>query len=359
MNTIGKLFTRIATSTTLVLLALVTALPLNASVLAAAAFVPDDFNRCSLDTGIWQFQNPGSISGISSKISGQYTGDSTFDITLPAGAVATFSNTNKFAPRIIQPASDTDFELEVKFNSPLGQMSGDNWNMQGILVRDSGNNRWLRFDLDSNSTHINYFVGYIDETGKLYELKGPATISTTLINEAPLYLRVKFEKALNRWSVGYGISNKLAFAYRYNFVESDPRTDIGLPSGFNFNVTDVAVFAGTTGSSTPGFVSKVDYIKSVPDAFTDDAFTINVTKNGSGTVNWPMTNPAQQCSGNVVTIKATPASGNTFTGWSGDVTSAAQTIQLTMSRAYNLIATFSNGQPVVLDHFYFLPIITK
>ena len=353
MNTIGKLFSRIATTTTMVLLALVIALPLNASVLAAAAFIPDDFNRCTPDS-FWTVENPGNLPA--PVITGQYTGESALQFTIPAGTVATFSNTNKNAPRLMQPATDTDFELEVKFNTALGLQTGNNWRIQGLLFRDDTTNSWLRFDLNTNATNINYYIGYIDSAGVLHDVRGPAVIGPTNANSAPVILRVRYEQALNRWRVGYQLGTQ-DYGYRQPFLETDPFE--GLPTGFTFTVTDVGVFAGTTGTSTPEFVSQVDYIKSIPDAFTDDAFTINVTKNGSGEVNWPMTNVSQQCTGNQVTLTATPEDGSTFDGWSGDVTNAAATIQLVMNRSYNLIATFTGGDPVDQPFDFYFPFIRR
>jgi hypothetical protein len=280
--------------------------------------------------------------------------------------VATFSNTNKNAPRILQSVTDTDLEVEVKFSSPLGQPPAGAWKIQGMLFRDTasvaGQSRWLRVELNTdnvgNSPSINYYIGYIDENGALHDIYGPATISASQMNASPLYLRVRYVSSSNTWSVGYRLGDSGTFPYRRTFNESDPIT--GLPSGFSFQLTDVGVFAGVTGSNPPGIQARVDYIRNVADTITDDGNTITVTKagNGQGNVNWPLTSPSQ-CSGNRVSLTASPTGGSTFTGWSGDVTSANATIQLTMNRAYNLTATFTGGSPVEQPFDHFIPYIRR
>lgn len=361
-----QFFLRITTVATILLLAFVAAFPGASPVTAAAAFTPDDFNRCSLNTSIWTFENPASFPAAT--IHGQYMGDSYLTLTVPAGHQGSFSDSNKDAPRIIQSASDADFEVEAKFSTPLGAPPVDSWNIQGILVRGTsptpGTSRWLRFDLDTknqvvggvNQITINYYVGYIDETGALHHLSGPNIISTA-VTSAPLYLRMKYEKALDQWSVGYKLTDAGTFSYKKTFKETDVFPT--LPSGFTLDVNGIGVFAGSTGVSPSGIESKVDYFRSVPDAFADDANVLQVTKsgNGSGTVNWPMTNPATQCSGNQVTITAQPGNGSSFGGWSGDVSTMDTTIMLTMTQSYNIDAKFV----LLIDqpyHFY-LPIVQR
>lgn len=84
-------------------------------------------------------------------------------------------------------------------------------------------------------------------------------------------------------------------------------------------------------------------------------FNVNVTTNGSGTLS---SDPAGlQCSstcsasfvnGASVTLKATPASGYTFSGWSGDCTGSATTCILSMTTHRNVSATFTNAQTLVV-----------
>lgn len=352
MKTIGTLFIRLAVILSLVLLALVAAFPLTAAAQSGAAFQSDDFNRCSLNNAVWTVDNPKNVTGISTSGAYDPANSGVLSIPIPQGQDLTFSNTNKDAPRILQTASDQDFEMEVKFNSALGQPPSGQWNIQGILVRDTsqgaGKTKWLRFDLDTNNTSLNYFVGYFDETGKMFPLTGPQIINAQFTT-SPLYLRVKFTKATNEWSFGYRLGNADTVHYRYTFKESDAFTN--LPTGFTFSVTDVGVFAGSTGNNTTGFVSQVDYFKNMADtAFKNDSNKLTVTTVGKGTV-------SQQCSGDQVTLTAKPDTNGSFVGWSGDVTDTQTKITVTMNKSYNLTATFKGGVPVDLPFKNYITLI--
>jgi hypothetical protein len=77
-------------------------------------------------------------------------------------------------------------------------------------------------------------------------------------------------------------------------------------------------------------------------------YTLNVYKasNGSGTVTGPGIDCGTDCSesynqGTQVTLTATPASGSTFTGWSGDCSGTQLTCTLTMNSNKSVTANFS------------------
>jgi hypothetical protein len=84
--------------------------PLNSSGIES-----DDFNSCSLDTDIWTFINPdpvGDGSGLSSyEMTGTFTDDARITITIPSGENHTAYPPVNTAPRIMQAANNTDFEL--------------------------------------------------------------------------------------------------------------------------------------------------------------------------------------------------------------------------------------------------------
>lgn len=304
---------------------------------ATDAFQSDDFNRCSLNS-FWTFENPANAPAAA--ISGAYSGDSAAVLTVPSGQDLTFSDKNTNAPRIMQPASDTSFELEVKFNTALNQTPPDTYNIQGILMRDTtsvpGKTKWLRFDLDTSNASINYYVGYIDENGLLYAITGGPKAINNQMNASPLYLRVKYDQPSKTWSLGYALTDPATFSYAFSFQEP---TAHNVPGGFTFNITGLGIFAASTspgGTGTPpGFTSTVDYIKSLANSsFTDDAVTLAVQETGNGTVK-------QECTGNQKMLTAVPNSPDTFTGWSGDVTGTQPTINLTMTQSYNVTAGFT------------------
>lgn len=361
MKPIGNYSMRFITILSILLVYTLIALPYGSGVSAAAAFVPDDFNRCSPDPAVWSIEDPTSLNEV--RINGQYQGDSALTIIVPAGDEMTFSNTNQNAPRVMQNnLTDIDFELEVKFNTPLGPVPANGWTIQGILLKDTvsspGKTRWLRFDLDANSTSINYYAGYIDENGLLHHLSGPNVISTQpgMISAVPLYLRLKYEQAANRWTLRYRLSDTGSFSSAKTFLETGAYET--LPTGFTFDVSSVGVFAGSTGVNPPGYTSRVDYVKNLIDPFTDDAITLNVQTDGFGAVDWPMTNPSMQCVDNQITLTATPTNGAVFSGWSGDLTNSEETVALSMTNSFNLTATFIGGELVDLPFINFVPFVS-
>ncbi len=85
-----------------------------------------------------------------------------------------------------------------------------------------------------------------------------------------------------------------------------------------------------------------DRTHAVTATFTLNTFPLTVSKagNGSGSVNGVPANPAAINVGTVVTLTATPATGSTFTGWSGACTGTASCI-VTMTQARSVTATFT------------------
>ncbi len=349
MKTIELRFFRVVSMLAILLLVVAYATPSRGAV---EPFVSDDFNRCSLDTSVWTYEKAMGLPDV--LISGSYSGNSAVVLSVPSGQDYTFSGKNKRAPRIMQTASDTSFEVEVKFNSPLGQQPAGTFNIQGILVRDAvsvpGKTKWLRFDLNTNSTNINYYIGYFDETGELHGLIGPKSLGTQM-DASPLYLRVKYDQPTGTWSLGYAFSDPANFQYPYSFQEGNTADPVG---GFTFQPTGIGVFAASTSpddTGTPaGIITEVDYFKSLSNtAFVDDPIKLTVQKVGSGAVN-------QQCTDNQVTLTALPSPGATFTGWSGDMVSTQAAITLPMTKSYAVTATFS-GQPLEQPYKIRLPVI--
>lgn len=354
MKMMGKLFLRIPGVLMTVLLTIIAAVPMNATVsaspiLAAEAFQSDDFNRCSLNTSLWTFAPTGQASIPAPFITGAYTGTSALVLTVPPGQEYTFSNTNKLAPRIMQPATDTDFQLEVKFDSPLGTPPAGSWTIQGILVEDTstpGQTRWLRFDLDTNGSTIKFFIGYIDEAGALHSIIGPNDLAIPS-STSPLYEAVSYVQSTGTWTFAYRAGDADTWHTKKTFTET---VDLAGLLTTDFKVSNVGAFAGSTGTTPPGIVSKVDYFKSRTLAgFVNDANTLHVSVNGSGTV-------SQSCSQNSVTLTAKPSTGASFLNWTGlDTPSSQNPVVVTMTKPYNIIANFSGSNIPKPFHLY-LPV---
>src|SRR5262245_57621336 len=69
-------------------------------------------------------------------------------------------------------------------------------------------------------------------------------------------------------------------------------------------------------------------------------FTLTTNVSGSGTVS-RNPNAASYAAGTVVTLTATPAAGQQFTGWSGDLTGTTNPAQITMNANRTVTATFA------------------
>lgn len=114
-------------------------------------------------------------------------------------------------------------------------------------------------------------------------------------------------------------------------------------SGFSF----IGWSGAVTGSSSSVNVT-MDANKSVTANFTQNqsnTFTLTTTVNPSGGGSITRSpNASTYASGTVVTLTAVPASGFTFNGWSGAVTSSSTTVNVTMTTNRSVTANFTSTQ---------------
>ena len=144
----------------------------NADNSSPSGILSDGFDDPVLNTGLWNWADP--VGNSSYAMTG-----SQLAITVPQGTSHDlWTNTNQ-APRVLQPANNTDFELEAKFDSALTSR----YQIQGILVEGSAN-RLLRFDFysDGNTTRIH--------AATLTNGTASMQIRTTIVDGVPLYMRV-------------------------------------------------------------------------------------------------------------------------------------------------------------------------
>ncbi len=195
-----------------------------------SGIVSDDFSSPSLDTDLWSFVNPLDDSSVS--ISGTGTADAHLLITVPGGTEHEVWVGGNRAPRIMQAANDTDFELEVKFESPLTQA----FQNQGLIVeQDTGN--YLRFDFFSDGTSVRIFAASFVEGLPIVRMNMPIAL------EVPQYMRVRREA--DQWTQRYSTDGE-------TWVDSVSFSD-------DLAVSSVGVFAGNSGSPAPAHTGVVDY----------------------------------------------------------------------------------------------------
>ena len=191
-------------------------------------FESDDFNSTSLGSQ-WTFVNPAGDGSFA--LTGTGTEDAYLELDVPTGRHDLWRN-NKNAVRVMQPAANEDFELEVKFDSEPSQTS----QMQGILVEQDQND-WIRFDALYKGSTLRMFA--------------PVTVdgsSTTKINvgvptESASYLRV--ERQGDLWTLDYS-GDGASWTTAGSFSQA-------------LDVAEVGPFAGNAGRLSPAFTAQVDY----------------------------------------------------------------------------------------------------
>ena len=105
--------------------------------------------------------------------------------------------------------------------------------------------------------------------------------------------------------------------------------------------------AGALLSKTSPYTTKMNKNKKITAKFLKTyVLTTPTAGEGTGTVTTALVSGKSfgggvYKAGSIVTIKAIPASGSNFTGWSGDVTSANKKISVTMNADKSVNATFS------------------
>lgn len=196
----------------------------------ANSMVSDDFNDFNLDTGTWAYVDPrGDGSFV---FTGTNTPDARLALTIPAGTGHDVWTGGNFAPRFMQPTTDGDFEVEVKFDS----LPTRKYQMQGIIVEQDASN-FLRFDFYSDGSVLRLFAASF--SGGSPTVRGSAVIG----GAAPLYMRVS--RSGNQWAQSYSVDGA---NWTTAAVFSFPMT-----------VTSIGPFAGNAGTSPPAFTALIDY----------------------------------------------------------------------------------------------------
>jgi len=110
----------------------------------------DDFNTCGLNE-VWQFLDPRGDSAHG--ITGIHTDDATLSISVPDSGSHDIWTQGVWAPRIMQPANDADFEIEIKCDSGVSAQ----YEAQGIVVQETDGD-WLRFDFYGDGANTRLFA---------------------------------------------------------------------------------------------------------------------------------------------------------------------------------------------------------
>ena len=219
----------------------------------------------------------------------------------------------------MQPANDTDFEVEVKFDSQVQQRYQD----QGIIIEESSSN-WMRVDIFSDGTNTRIFAAVIVDGSPSVK------INKTITPGAPIYLNVL--RSGDNFSVSYS----------YNGV------DWTVAGAFThvLSVNAVGPYAGNhyNGATSPAHTAVIDYFFNMqsPIEPEDGAAgpVLNVNVSGGGTVSVDPEQSFYTCD-ELVELTATADAGWQFAGWSGDLSGSDNPASLTMDADKTVTATFS------------------
>ncbi|BAI90467.1 Ig-like domain-containing protein [Arthrospira platensis NCB002] len=192
------------------------------------AFQSDDFNTNSLDPR-WNFINPNNNS--SYLLTGTGTSDAYVELSVP-GATDMW-NRNRSASRLMQPAQNQDFELEIKFAADPALDK----QIQGILVEQDDSN-WVRFDVFKTNSGLALFAASTRNGGSRSMIR---------MGVQPGQARhLKVNREGDVWTLNYS-PDGVSWTTAGSFTEA-------------LQVQQVGLFAGNAGSSSsPPFTSQVDY----------------------------------------------------------------------------------------------------
>jgi uncharacterized repeat protein (TIGR02543 family) len=130
-----------------------------------------------------------------------------------------------------------------------------------------------------------------------------------------------------------------------DFVSLSPGSNASPTSGGFLNLASGSDLINTGVTSTG-----ISYNGSAPDlgaiesgsTSTNYSLTTNISPSGGGSVS-RSPNASSYAAGTVVTLTATPASGYSFTGWSGGASGTNSTITVTMNANVTVTASFTNS----------------
>jgi hypothetical protein len=201
----------------------------------------DDFCGNTLDP-VWTFDNP--LSDASFALTGSGTNNAFLEIAVPAGPEHQIFTSGINAPNMMQTMNNSDFEVEVKFESGL---VAPQYQQQGILVKES-DSRFLRFEFYSRDPDRTYIYA------QAFSITGAQTafVNADIFAEgaAPLYMRVK--RVGNQWTLSYS--------------EDGTNFTIGATFFNDMVPTQIGPYAGNaTGNSSPAHTAKIDYFLNIDD----------------------------------------------------------------------------------------------
>ena len=298
----------------------------------------DDFNRANLDPARWTLINPLNDGAV--RMVGVGAGDAHLELTLPQGQSHDPWNANR-ALRVMQPASNGDFQITVKFDSTPTQK----YQMQGLILEQDADN-WLRLEIQHDGSALRIF------TAATLNGSTQSRGSQTVTPGAVAYLRVI--RTGDNWDVAYS-SEGAAWSSPVSFTQPITITAMG-PFVANH---------ASAGDPSPAFTARVDYISNtaapvsgedssaVADTLAPLIHTVQTSNDIVGeTIVWNTDEPAL----GVVEYGTSPAYGMSQSDGGGIYAHAIQLTGLTpgVTYHYRIKSLDSGGRESVTDDATFV-----
>lgn len=275
-----------------------------------SSLVSDDFSASSLDASLWTFVDPTGDSGLDA--SGY-----TVLLSPDPGSSHDIWTGGIGVPRIMQPAQDEDFELEVKFDSDLSE----DFESQGVLV-DAGGGNHLRIEFHSSSGSVKLYVAR-------FTSDEPSVVASQALasGAGPFYLRVR--RIGDEWTVRRS-SDGSTWTTATTFTHAMTPAEVGVYAGNSAGTSHTAVvdyFFNTASPIEP------------EDGGVDPDRSLAVEVTGEGSV---LRNPDRSlyALGEVVELTAEPATGWVFDRWGGDLSGDQNPVTLSIDSDPSVTADF-------------------
>ena len=164
------------------------------------------------------------------------------EISVPSGVSHDlWTGSGNRAPRMLQPAPNTDFQVEIKFES----VPSSTYQLQGIIIQED-NDTYIRFGTYYGDGP-KLFVAVIDGAS-LIQIPAVPNIATI-----PSYLRVS--RSGNSWTYEYSYNGST-----WNIASSFSQA---------FIVNEAGFYAGNTGGN-PAFTASADYFMNTASPIIDN-----------------------------------------------------------------------------------------
>ena len=281
--------------------------------------VSDDFAGCGTLNSMWTWVDP--LGQADYALTGSQA-----QITVPPGVNYEIWKNGNNSARLVQEVANTDFEIIVKFDSPVTQ----GYQTQGVLI-ETDDDTFLRADFHYDGTSMRFFSGTVDNGASRNRFSEVVTSPAS----SEMYIRIQ--------------RNGDTFRLFYRLAESDPWIGFkGSNFKFPIDVKRVGIFTSTQpqgGQPAPGHTALFDFFFNAQSPVSPEdgnAPGINVTvapEAGAGTVTLSPSSGPYTC-GQQVQLKATPAVGWRFFSWSQDLNGSSPTQTLTLSKKHTVMANF-------------------